>query len=464
MPDIAQRPLHLAAFVMNTTSHIIQGTWRRPSARQADFNDLDHWVDLAKTLERGRFDAIFFADVVGLYADYRGDARKYFEAGLQVPSNDPSVLASAIAYATEHLGIAFTASILQEHPFNFARRISTLDHASKGRVAWNIVTNYLPNASRNFGLEGLTKHDERYAWADEYVDVTYKLWEGSWEEDALVQDRERGIHADFDKVHKINHDGPRYRVEGPHLVTPSPQRTPLLFQAGASEAGRTFAARNAEAVFIQAPNIESAARDTADIRARAVQHGRRAEDVKFFQGLYVVPGSTEEEAKRIAAELDEWIDYDAQLSHMSGAVGIDFGHEDLDKPIGELRTEGVQSIVGWIKDLVPDRPATLRDVAHYTATNNRIVGTPEQIADGLARWQAAGVDGINLVNAEIPGSYEDFVDEVIPVLRDRGLVQREYTEGTLRHKLFGHGDRLPERHPAARYRGAFAPVPAGSSL
>jgi long-chain alkane monooxygenase len=141
----APRPLRFAAFVMNTTGHIIQGTWRRPGARQTDFNDLEHWVGLARILERGKFDAIFFADVVGLYAPYRGDERKYFEAGLQVPSNDPSVLASALAYATEHLGIAFTASILQEHPFNFARRVSTLDHASKGRIAWNIVTNYLPH-------------------------------------------------------------------------------------------------------------------------------------------------------------------------------------------------------------------------------------------------------------------------------------------------------------------------------
>ena len=449
--------LHFNAFVMNTVSHIQHGLWRHPDARQADFEDVNLWIDLARTLEAGLFDAIFFADVVGLYAPYRGDERKYFETGLQVPSNDPSVLVSALAYTTEHLGIAFTASILQEHPFNFARRISTLDHASGGRVAWNIVTNYLPNASRNFGLDGLTAHDERYAWADEYVDVTYKLWEGSWEEDALLRDRASGIHAAYDKVHRINHVGPRYRVEGPHLVSPSPQRTPLLFQAGASEAGRTFAAKNAEAVFIQSPNLAAAARDTADIRARAVQHGRQPDDIRFFQGLYVVPGSTEAEARRKAAELDEWIDYDAQLSHMSGAVGIDFGHEDLDTPVGELHTEGVQSIVGWIQDLVPDRPATLRDVAHYTATNSRIVGTPEQIADELARWQAAGVDGVNLVNAEIPGTYEEFVDHVVPVLQERGLAQREYAEGTLRHKLFGSGDRLPERHPAARYRGAFAP-------
>src|SRR3954468_10651981 len=306
MPQNPPRPLHFAAFVMNTTGHIVQGTWRRPTARQTDFNDLDHWVDLAKTLERGKFDAIFFADVVGLYAPYRGDERKYFEAGLQVPSNDPSVLASAIAYATEHLGIAFTASILQEHPFNFARRISTLDHASEGRVAGNVGPNGLPNASRNFGPEGLTKHDERYAWADEYVDVTYKLWEGSWEEDALVQDRATGVHADYDKIHRINHEGPRYRVEGPHLVSPSPQRTPLLFQAGASEAGRTFAAKNAEAVFIQAPTVQPAARDSADIRARAVRHGRSAQDLKFFQGLHFVVGSTEQEAKGRSDELDQW--------------------------------------------------------------------------------------------------------------------------------------------------------------
>ncbi|GGK04472.1 monooxygenase [Pilimelia anulata] len=457
------RPLHFAAFVMNTTGHIIQGTWRRPTARQTDFNSLDHWVDLARTLERGRFDAIFFADVVGLYAPYRGDERTYVEAGLQVPSNDPSVLASAIAYATEHLGIAFTASILQEHPFNFARRISTLDHASRGRIAWNIVTNYLPNASRNFGLDGLTEHDERYAWADEYVDVAYKLWEGSWAEDALVQDRATGIHADYDKIHRINHEGPRYRVEGPHLVSPSPQRTPLLFQAGASEAGRTFAARNAEAIFIVAPSVGAAARDTADIRARAVRQGRAPGDLKFFQGLHFVVGSTEAEAKRRSAELDEWIDQDAQLSHMSGAIGIDFGHEDLDRPVGELRTEGVQSILGWIRDLVTDREPTLRDVARYTSHNGRVTGTPEQIADQLDRWRAAGVDGINVVNAEIPGSYEDLVDHVLPVLRERGLAQREYAPGTLREKLFGRGDRLPDSHPAARYRGAFAPAGAGGA-
>ena len=223
--------------------------------------------------------------------------------------------------------------------------------------------------------------------------------------------------------------------------------------------GREFAAKNAEAVFIQSPTTVAAARDTADIRRRAVGHGRRAADLKFFQGLSVVAASTEEEARRKAAELDEWIDWDAQLSHISGAVQIDFGFDDLDTPVGEIETEGVQSAIGWVKDLVTDRPATLRDVARFTASSTRLVGTPEQIADRLAVWQAAGIDGVNLINAEIPTTYEEFVDEVIPVLQERGLAQREYSAGTLRSKLFGGDARLPERHPAARYRGAFGTVP-----
>ncbi len=452
-------PLLFSAFVMNTTSHIVQGTWRLPDAGQTDFNSLDHWVDLAKLLERGRFDMIFFADVVGLYGDYRGDYRKYLEAGLQIPSNDPAVVVSAIAHATEHLGIAVTSSILQEHPFGFARKMSTLDHLSRGRVAWNIVTSGLENASRNFGLDGLTPHDERYAWADEYVDVAYKLWEGSWDEGALLQDRERGVHADFDKVHKIHHVGPRYSVEGPHLVAPSPQRTPLLFQAGSSRAGRDFAARNAEAVFILAPTPDNAREGIEDTRRQAVGHGRRAEDLRFFQGLYFVVGSTEEEAKRKAVELDEWLDIDAHISHMSGGVGIDFGHHDLDDPIGVLESESTQSLIGWIRSMVTDREPVVRDLGLLLAHNNRVVGTPEQIADRLEQWRDAGVDGINVVNVTRPGSYEEFIEHVTPVLQERGLQKREYAEGTLREKVFGT-DLLPDRHPAARYRGAFSPSEA----
>ena len=446
-------PLFFSAFVMNTASHILHGGWRQLDARQVEFNALELWVDLAKELEAGLFDVIFFADVVGLYSDFNGSYRKHVEAGLQIPSNDPSVILSALAYNTEHLGLAFTSNILQEHPFNFARKISTLDHASKGRVAWNIVTNPLVNAAHNFGQE-LTPHDERYEWASEYVTVTYKLWEGSWDDGALVQDRQAGIHGDFDKIHRIHHVGKRYSVEGPHLVAPSPQRTPLLFQAGSSEAGMKFAAANAEAQFLVAPRPEVAASVIQTTRGLLQQYGRRSEDIKFFQGLSFVVGSTEEETARKSQALDEAIDAEAMIAHLGGAMGIELGAYDLDQPLSDIQTEGVRSILDWVQASVVGRQATVRDIGILNSRSSRVTGTPEQIAQQLAQWQAAGIDGINVINATIPGSYTEFIEQVMPELRKRGLAKEAYPPGTLRRKLFGH-DTLPASHPAAAYRNAF---------
>jgi len=451
------RPLHFAAFVMNTASHITHGLWRRPDGDQIRFNDLDLWVDLAKRLEAGGFDAIFFADVIGLYGDFRGGWDFHAELGLQIPSNDPMVILSALASHTEHLGLAFTAAPIQEPPFNFARRVSTLDHASKGRIAWNIVTNALVNGARNLGHDELTEHDERYRWADEYLDVLYKLWEGSWEDDALLQDRETGIHADPSKIHKIHHVSERYRVEGPHLVSPSPQRTPVLFQAGSSEVGRDFAARHAEAQFIIAPDPEHARALIDDTRDLVERHGRERDDLRFFQGLSFVVGSTEAEARRRAEDFDASIDVAGQIAHLGGGLGVDLGDVPLDAPIDEIETEGIRSILQWLAESVPDRRPTVADIGLFLAERGRVVGTPEQIADELERWRDAGVDGINVVNHTIPGSYQEFIDHVMPVLRDRGLARREYAPGTLRRKLFG-ADRLSARHPATRYRGAFAAV------
>lgn len=449
------RPLRFSAFVMNTTSHIVHGAWRKPEAEQSDFSSLEHWVSLAKQLERGKFDFVFFADVVGLYDDHRGSWEKFVESGLQIPSNDPTVIASAIAYATEHLGIALTSSILQEHPFNFARKMSTLDHASNGRIAWNIVTSLSPNAWRNFGYGDLALHEDRYAWADEYVDVVYKLWEGSWDDGALLQDKASGRHGDFSKVHKIDHVGARYSVEGPHLVAPSPQRTPLLFQAGSSPTGRRFAARNAEAQFIASPTPEAARSLIADTRRLVVEAGRSPGDLEFFQGLSFVIGSTESEARRREAELDEYVDDEAMIAHAAGGIGIDLGSYDLDTPIGQVQGQGSQSTLAWLREAITDREPTVRDLAHMRTRSGRVVGTPESIADRLEQWRDAGVDGINVINSTIPGSYLEFIDHLMPVLRQRGLAQREYGRGTVRAKLTGR-DRLPASHPAARYRGAFS--------
>lgn len=448
-------PLSFSAFVMNTASHIIHGLWRDEQGNQINFNDIDVWISLAKTLEDGGFDAVFFADVIGLYGNHRGGWDFHVENGLQIPSNDPMVLMSALAVNTKHLGLAFTAAPLQEHPFNFARRVSTLDHISKGRIAWNMVTSSSENAFRNFGYKGLVPHDERYRWLDEYVDVLYKLWEGSWDEGALIKDRESGIYTDPTKVHKINHVGKYYKVEGPHLVSPSPQRTPLLFQAGASTTGRDFAARHAEAVFIVAPDPKNARQLIDTTRRLAVQNGREGNDIHFYQGLSFVIGETEKEARRKEKELDKKINLDMMIAHMAGGMGVDLGHYHLDTMIEHVETEGVRSSFEWLKQSTQGRTPTVRDIARLRTKSSRIVGTPESIADQLEIWKDAGINGVNVINSTIPGSYEEFIEHVMPVLRKRGLVRNRKEEtSTLRKKLFGD-DYINNRHPAANYRGVF---------
>jgi FMN-dependent oxidoreductase (nitrilotriacetate monooxygenase family) len=457
--DMARPRLILNAFTMNTATHVSYGTWRHPDNRSVEFDQLDVWVDLVKLLERGKFDAVFFADVVGLYDDYRGGWETYLREGLQIPNHDPSALVSALALSTEHLGLVITSSVLQDHPFAFARKVSTLDHASKGRIGWNIVTSALQNSARNFGLLEREEHDARYEWAEEYAEVVYKLWEGSWDDGALLRDRERGIHADPARVHKIHHVGKRYRVEGPHLSFPSPQRTPVLFQAGTSTAGRAFAARHAEGVFLNAASPQGARKAIEDTRARAVAEGRRAGDIKFLQGLSFVVGSTEAEARARAADLDEYLSIDGLIAHRSGGIGIDLGGLDHNTPIGQLAAD-VQGTRSTIEALIAAAPAgtnpTIADLIRQQQEATRIVGTPEQIADRLQDWQDAGVDGVNIRYITTPGSFADFIDHVVPELQRRGLAQTEYAPGTLRDKIFGAGPHLPQRHPARQWRGAFA--------
>jgi FMN-dependent oxidoreductase (nitrilotriacetate monooxygenase family) len=373
--------------------------------------------------------------------------------------NDSSALATALIAVTENLGLTFTSSIMQEHPFNFARKMSTLDHLSRGRIGWNIVTSVSHNAAQNFGFDRIVPHDQRYSWADEYVDVVYKLWEGSWEDDALVVDRVANIYADPTKIHRIHHEGKRYKVLGPHLTTPSPQRTPVLYQAGSSRVGRAFAARNAEGTFIVSLNPNGARKLIAEVSDQVIAEGRDPSDLLYIQGLSFVVGSTEEEAWRKSREIDEYVSHDGLLAHLSRDLGIDLGVLDPNRPIDELKPEtiqGVQGIIRFFEEGNPGKRATVRDLGSAYAYNTRIVGTPETIADALQQWRDAGVDGVNVIYQTTPGSFADFIDHVIPVLQDRGLAQREYAPGTLRERLFdGRGSKLNDRHPAARYRGAF---------
>ncbi len=445
--------LSLNAFSMNCVSHINQGLWVREDTRNIEYRTLAPWMELAKILEAGFFDALFLADVVGLYDAYRGGPEVSIREGMQVPVNDPMLLIPAMATVTEHLGFAFTSSILQTHPFTFARQVSTLDHLTGGRVGWNIVTSYLPNAAASLGLKDLPGHDERYDMADEYLEVLYKLWEASWEEDAVLADKAHRIYADPDKVHRIDHVGRYYEVAGPHLCEPSPQRTPLLFQAGSSPRGREFAARHAECAFVLSSRRQLAAGKgpVADIRARAARYGRNPDDIRFYQGLSPVVGGTEAEAKAKAAEYLEQLSTEAALAHLCGSVGVDLGAIDPDRPLETFDGNGMTGVVKGLLDSAPPGTRTFRDLAKANMAGQFVVGTPEQLADTLAEFGSLGIDGFNLVYATTPGTFVDFIDGVVPVLQQRGLVRTDYEPVPLRERLFGT-PRLPDRHPAGQTR------------
>ncbi|HEY0287606.1 MAG TPA: LLM class flavin-dependent oxidoreductase [Pseudomonas sp.] len=451
---MSRKPLVFNAFAHVTPNHHSHGFWRHPDGRQQlGYKHLQPWVDLAKTLERGKFDALFLADVAGVYGSFRGGLETSIRTAMQFPSQDPASLVSALGLVTEHLGFAVTSSVLQEPPFQFARKLSTLDHLTEGRVAWNIVTSYLDNTARNFGLEALPDHDERYRWADEYVDVVFKLWEASWEDDARVADPVSGVFADPAKVHKINHHGPRYSVEGPHLVEPSPQRTPVLFQAGGSEAGRAFAARNAELTFVMPRSLAGAAKEVQALRARVKEQGRAADEFKIISSFAPVIGATEEEALRKQAELKEWLSIEALQAFWSASIGVDLSTIDPSRSLHELKnTNYVRGAVRSFIESAPEGVVTFGDLLKETISG-RFAGTPEQIADELQRYADLGIDGFNIVPVTTLGWWTDFVDQVVPVLQKRGLMQSQYRDGTLREKLFSKGATLPDSHPARQWRG-----------
>lgn len=421
--------------------------------------ELKGWLRLARIAERGCFDSLFLADAMGMGGFEPGDVEIETRAG-RTMLYDPAILIPLLAQATEDLGFVFTNSILQDHPFTFARRVSTLDHLTHGRVGWNIVTSYSPNAARNFGLDDLPPRDERYSWAQEYADVTYQLWEGSWDDGAVIADAARGIYVDPEKVRMIEHSGARYRVQGPHLSDPTPQRTPLLVQAGGSPPGRAFAARNAELQFVAGRSPEQLAEALQQVRQLAVEAGRHPNDVKFVLSQRFVVGSTEAEAKQKVIDRDAALDWNEVAAYMRSETGIDVAGRDPDARVDELlagEARGMQGVVeALLSDMPSDRPATARDLLHSWIHRSEIVGTPEQIADRLSVWQRAGIGGVAVGLPTRVGSLEEFVDHVIPELQRRGLAQREYTPGTLRQKLMGYGARLPARHPGARFRTAAA--------
>ncbi len=451
-----KKPIRFNAFQMNTPSHQSPGLWTHPRDTGYRYTEPDYWTDLARLLERGRFDAIFLADVLGAYDVYEGSAHAALRHAVQVPLNDPLALVPLIAAATQHLGIAVTAALTYEHPYTFARRMSTLDHLSGGRVGWNIVTGYLDSAARNLGLSQQLGHDERYDLADEYLDVVYKLWEKSWEDDAVVRDKERGVFTDPAKVHPINHRGRHYQVPGFHLCEPSPQRTPLLYQAGTSPRGTRFAARHAEATFVSGPSVAVVKRYVDDTRAALQAAGRDAASVLVYAQALIVTGATEAEAQARYREYLDHIDIDAALALLSGWTGVDFSTLPLDATIDYIDTQAGRSALASLSVADPSHPWTVREAAQFIGLGGRgpiLVGSAAQVADQLEHWMdATGIDGFNLAFAVAHETIHDVVDFVVPELQRRGRYRTDYQGGTLRHQTHGQGPHLPQDHPGRQVK------------
>ncbi len=445
-----RRQIRLNAFDMATPGHIQQGMWTHPRDTAAGYATLGHWVDLARRLERGLFDGLFLADVLGVYDVYGASRDAALRGGVQVPLLDPALLVPAMAAATTHLGFGITSNTAYEPPYLFARRISTLDHLTAGRIGWNIVTGYLDSAARALGYDAQMQHDDRYDLADEYMEAVYALWEGSWADDAVLRDRQGRVFTAPARVRAISHQGRQYRIEAIHLCEPSPQRTPVLYQAGASDRGRRFAATHAECVFVNGtkPSVVRALVD--DLRARAAPR-----PILVFVGATVVVGRTEAEAKAMLADYAACADAEATLVHASASLGIDFSRYGMDEPIAAAPTQAIRSNVEAMTK-VAGPTWTKRSLLAQSVLGSRqppIVGDPIQVADALETWmREADVDGFNLSRTVMPECLEAFVDLVVPVLQERGLYKTGYAPGTYREKLFGAGARLGDAHAAARHR------------
>jgi long-chain alkane monooxygenase len=450
-----RKKLHVNLFEMNCVGHISHGLWVLPDNNRHRFNDLDFWTDLAKLLEHGTFDAVFLADVIGAYDGFRGGPETALREAVQIPNNDPLLLIPAMAAVTEGLGFAATFSTTYEPPFAFARRMSTLDHLTKGRVAWNVVTSYLPNAARNFGLTEEIDHDRRYEIADEYLAVCYKLWEGSWDDDAVIADRERRIYTDPAKVRPINHDGRYYQVAGPHLSQPSPQRTPVIYQAGSSPAGRAFGGKHAEAVFIGGSSLERTRASIEDYRAAASDQGRDPSHLKFMAGATVIVGRTDRDVARKVETYTRYRSVEAHLAH--AGAGLDLTRYPSSMLVADIIARQDPGYQRLIRGHTPGQTVAdiLGRVGSFSQGAFFVAGTPQEAADAIEKWlDEGGIDGINLRQFVTPGTAEDFIELLVPELRRRGRFRESYDDGeTLRERLFGPGNgRLPADHPGARYR------------
>ncbi|WP_185995485.1 NtaA/DmoA family FMN-dependent monooxygenase [Nocardioides campestrisoli] len=432
-------PLHLLANMQPSGVH--QAAWRTPGANRRSFVDLDYYLELARLAERGGLDALFFADFAALQP----------ESGRQPRwTMDPTLLLSAIAATTEHIGLVASISTTLAEPYHVARVVATLDHLSRGRAGWNVVTSFDPRSAHNFGLDQLPEKEARYRRAGEFVEVVDALW-SSWEEGALALDAEAGTYLDLDRVKAVDHVGEFFRVAGPLQVPTPPQGRPVVFQAGASGPGRDLAARTADGVFAAQLAPESARRYRDDLRARASELGRAPEEIRFFPGVVVVAGETRAEALAKRAALDDLVgSADARLINLAHFLDLDPRSLRLDASLPpeawESSSHGAEGFRHSVLSFFEDAGRTVGDFLREGSLGHRtLLGDPRSIADDFEEWHVTGAaDGFVLMFDAQPAGLRDFVDLVVPELRRRGLVRTGYAEETLAQRL-----RLPRAGASA---------------
>lgn len=425
------RQLHLNAFLRNVGQH--EAAWRLPETRVAAVTDIDHYRHLATVAERGKLDAIFFADHPVLKD--RAQDRPW-------DALDPFTLIAALSGVTSRIGLVATASTTYNDPYGLARRFATLDHVSKGRAAWNAVTTANAAAAANFSLGHHPDPDARYERAAEFLQIVDALWD-SWDDDAIVGDKETGVFVDPDGIHRLDHHGKHFDVAGPLEVPRSPQGRPVVFQAGSSEPGKDLAARFAEAIFTAQPVIEDAQAFYVDVKARVASFGRDPDKVLILPGLSFVIGGTEAEAQAEQERFEDLTLPTYGLAQLKRVTGIDYSDHGLDDvvrvpPRSEIASDQ-RSRHDLVHRLTASETITLRQLLRRLSAGrgHRITaGTPDQIADTIVEWFENGAaDGFNLIPPALPTSLEAFVDHVVPILQKRGLFRTEYEGTTLRDHL-----------------------------
>ena len=457
-----KKSLIINAFVETCSGHQSPGLWRHPADESWKFNDVEHWTKLAKILEQAKFHGMFIADVLGGYDVYNGNLDAAIRSGAQWPVNEPLSAVAAMAAVTKSLGFGVTVSTTYEQPYHLARRLSTVDHLTKGRLGWNIVTSYLDSAARNMGFTEQLKHDDRYAMAEEYVKVVYKLLESSWRDDAVQLNREKGVYSSPELIRTIDHKGKFFNIPGPHICQPSPQRTPLLLQAGTSRAGKEFASQNAEAIFVSAHSPAVCAKNIAEVRQVAREkYGRNPTNIKVLALVTPILGETEDEAQRKFHEYKQYASDEGALALFGGWTGINLGEYAEDQELRYVESNAVRSTVEAYARFSPATSKwTRQTIAEHISIGGNgpvLVGTPSQVADGLQIWiDEADVDGFNFAYVLFPDSFKDIIRLLLPELRKRGLFWEDYAVpgGTYRENFYGvKGQSGPlEEHVASTYR------------